>query len=371
MTMNRSFRRPRPRARRERKGMALVLSLVLVVVLSATAAAALSMTGSERRVVEDQEAAFEAHAMARSAYDQFLTNPEVLLPSFDPLTFVGPDSTQFTFDDGYAWVSVQRIRPSISGSAPLFLVRSRAVRTADRPVRIPVAERVFSQYAQWQTGAMPTIAAWTSLTGLGKNGGAGTIAGSDNCGQSTAVAGVAVPAAPGYQQNGGSSVPAGSPNILNMGTQGSANGMIKIDWEGIVGGTSLTPNIALPSGTWPSFTNANYWPVIYVNQAGTFSLPGSGRGLLIVRNDMEISDALQWDGVILVGGALTSNGNNTVSGALVTGLNVLLGENPGMSDVGNGTKTYRYDSCNVSKAGEQFKGLAPLRNTGADNWATY
>ena len=33
---------------------------------------------------------------------------------------------------------------------------------------------------------------------------------------------------------------------------------------------------------------------------------------------MTISDALKWDGIILVGGTFTSNGNNTVSGALVT-----------------------------------------------------
>ena len=100
-------------------------------------------------------------------------------------------------------------------------------------------------------------------------------------------------------------------------------------------------------------------------------MPGSGRGLLIVRNDMTISGALQWDGIILVGGTLTSNGNNSVNGAVVTGLNVLIGENPGVSDVGNGTKTYRYDSCNVAEAGRRFAGLAPLRNTSADNWASY
>ena len=42
---------------------------------------------------------------------------------------------------------------------------------------------------------------------------------------------------------------------------------------------------------------------------------------------MTISGALQWDGIILVGGTLTSNGNNSVNVAVVTGLNVLIGEN--------------------------------------------
>lgn len=351
--------------------MAMVLSLILIVVLSATAAAALSMVSSERRVVEDQEAAAEAHALARSAYDRFIADPTGSLATFTPTSFTGPDSAHFTFADGYAWVSVQRIRPSIDGSAPLFLIRSRAVRTANRPVNTPVAERVFAQYAQWMDVEMPAMAAWTSLSGLLKNGGSGVVSGTDNCGSSTPVAGVAVPDTPGYTQNGGSSVPSGSPGILNMGTQAQANGMVGVDWSGIIGGMSLSADVVLPGGAWPSFTNPNYWPVIYVDQDANFALPGSGRGMLIVRNDIVINELTQWDGIILVGGTFTSNGTNTVRGAIVTGLNVLLGQSVPPSDIGNGTKTYKFDSCNVEKAVRKFNGLAPLRNSSADNWASY
>jgi hypothetical protein len=354
-----------------RKGVALVLALVLVVILSVAAASALAMVGSERRVVEDQEAAASAHAMARSAYDQFLANPSGFLPAFTPTTFAGPDSAQFTFSDGYAWVSVQRVRPTVGSSLPLFLVRSRAVRTIDRPVRTPVAERVFAQYAQWQDGEMPAMAAWTSLGGLVKNGGSGTISGADNCGGSSPVAGVAVPNTPGYSQNGGSSVPSGSPNILNMGTQTQANGMVGINWATILGGMSLSADVVIPGSAWPTFTSPTYWPVIYVDQTATFALPSSGRGMLIVKNSMTISGSLTWDGIILVGNTLTSNGTNTIKGALVTGLNALLGQAVGVSDVGNGTKTIKFDSCNVSDATKRVTGLAPIRNSGADNWKSY
>jgi hypothetical protein len=128
----------------------------------------------------------------------------------------------------------------------------------------------------------------------------------------------------------------------------------------------------MPAGSWPSSTTfANSWPVIYVDQAGTFSLPSDGRGTLIVKNDMTISGSKSWNGIILVGGALTSNGNNTVLGAVVTGLNTVLGQSVSDSDIGNGTKTYRYDSCNVANAASKFGGLVPLRNTSADNWTTY
>jgi hypothetical protein len=352
-----------------RQGIALVLALVLIVVLSVAATAALGAVSSERRVVEDQGAASEAHALARSAYDQFITNPTALLPSFAPATFAGPDSAHILFSDGYAWVKVQRVRPSVSGSAPLFLIRSRAVRTINRPVRTPVAERVFAQYAQWQDVEMPALAAWTSLSGILKNGAMGTISGADNCGGSAPVAGVAVPNAPGYVQTGGSSVPSGSPPILNMGSQSAANGAVGVDWVTILAGMALSAEVVIPGGSWPSFSNANYWPVIYVDQTSPFTLPTSGRGMLIVKNDMNILGGQQWDGIILIGGTFTSNGVNTVNGALVTGLNVLLGQNVPPSNIGNGTKTYRYDSCNVEKAVSKFNGLAPLRNSSADNWA--
>ena len=352
-----------------RQGIALVLALVLIVVLSVAATAALGAVGSERRTVEDQGAASEAHALARSAYDQFITNPTAFLPGFAPTTFAGPDSAHMVFSDGYAWVKVQRVRPAVSGSAPLFLIRSRAVRTINRPVRTPVAERVFAQYAQWQDVEMPTLAAWTSLSGILKNGAMGTISGADNCGGSTPVAGVAVPNVPGYVQVGGSSVPSGSPPILNMGSQSTANGAVGVDWVTILAGMALSAEVVIPGGSWPSFSNANYWPVIYVDQTSPFTLPTSGRGMLIVKNDMNILGGQQWDGIILVGGTFTSNGVNTVNGALVTGLNVLLGQNVPPSNIGNGTKTYRYDSCNVEKAVSKFNGLAPLRNSSADNWA--
>lgn len=359
------------RARRPRRGSALIASLLVIVVLSATAAAAFSMVGSERRTIEDHEAIADAHAMARSAYDQFIADPAGALATFVPPTFAGPDSVKFTFSDGYAWVSIQRVQPSEDESLALYLVRSRAVRTALAGPKRPVAERVFAQYARWQTGDMPALAAWTSLTGLQKNGGAGTISGYDNCGVKPPVAGVAVPDVPGYFQSGGSPVPQGSPDVLTMGTQPQANAMVPIDWAGIVAGTALTPDVKIPGGSWPSFSDPDFWPIIYVEQASAFTVPAPGRGILIVRNSAVLAGSDLWDGIVLVGGTLTSDGNNTVSGAVLSGLNVLLGESVPVNDVGNGNKTFQYDSCNVAKAAARFVGLRPLRNTSVDNWASY
>jgi hypothetical protein len=86
---------------------------------------------------------------------------------------------------------------------------------------------------------------------------------------------------------------------------------------------------------------------------------------------LTISGSKSWDGVILVGQTLTSNGNNTVSGAVVTGLNLQLGEAVPESDVGNGNKTYRYDSCNVASAMSSQSKVRVLTNTWFDGWARY
>jgi hypothetical protein len=229
-----------------------------------------------------------------------------------------------------------------------------------------------TRYANWQLGSLDVRAAWTSLTGLTKNGGSGTISGVDACGLLPAVGGVAVPTNPGYSQNGGSSVPAGTPNILHLGaTPEAAADSINIDWDAIVNDGAIPFDLTIPPAAWPGFP-AGYWPVIYINNpGGTYALPNSGRGILIVRGNFTISGSKSWDGIILVGGAYTSNGNNTVEGAVVTGLNIQLGEAVGVSDVGNGNKTYRYSSCKVASALGAQAQLRVLPNTWYDGWALY
>jgi len=49
--------------------------------------------------------------------------------------------------------------------------------------------------------------------------------------------------------------------------------------------------------------------------------------------------------LLLVGGRLTSNGNSTIRGAIISGLNVWLGMTVAGKTQLNGNKTYQYDSC--------------------------
>jgi hypothetical protein len=349
-----------------------VSSLLLVVVLSALAAGGFSMIESERKALTDHEALSDAYNMARSAFDRFMANSTGSLPSLTNPAWTGPDSVQFTFPSGHAWVMVQQVRPAIGGDQALYLVRSRAVRTTYLSGNTPAAERIFAQYARWETGSIPTPAAWTSLSGLLKNGGSGVISGADACGASTPVAGVGVPNVPGYVQVGGTSVPTGSPPILNMGSQAAAQTTVaSVDWPSIVDGTKFVPDYIFPGSSWPTFSDATFWPAIYVDEAGEWSLPTSGRGILVVKNDLKLGGSVEWDGIILVGGHLTSSGNNTVSGVIISGLNTILGQVVPPSDIGNGTKIFKYNSCSVASALAHFTGLRALRNTTVDNWPSY
>src|SRR4029079_583341 len=104
-------------------------TLVMCVALSALAAGAFTRIGSERRSIDNQEATLDAYAMARTGLDQFLADPTNGPLTFDPTTFVGPDSGSMTLTGGYAKIIVQRIRPAVGTTvSALFVVRSRGVK---------------------------------------------------------------------------------------------------------------------------------------------------------------------------------------------------------------------------------------------------
>ena len=97
--------------------------------------------------------------------------------------------------------------------------------------------------------------------------------------------------------------------------------------------------------------------------------------MLIVDGDLTISGSNQWDGVIMVGGILTSNGNNVSEGATLSGLNALTGTRPSPSSAddatANGQKAYTYNSCSVSKATRAMARYTMMSNTWMDNVSGY
>lgn len=354
------------------RGAALPLAILVIVVLFIGAATGFMRVSSERRSTANQEGEIDAFALAQAGLSRYMA-----FASAPPAATL--DTAITGLPGGTDSIFVRRIRAAGAGLPALYIVSSSGVSTAAKrfDALTPAARRTVAQFAVWQPGTMSVLSAWTSITGLHKNGGSGTISGTDQCGVSPPVAGVAVPTTavngnPGYDQNGGSSVPSGSPAIAYPAAiADSFAPKVKIDWNGIVYGGAITPNYSLTSTAgWPSsFTS---WPTIKVTASSLGLGPGnSGSGLLIVTGDLTTSGSFSWNGVILTGGTLTSNGNNTIQGAVVSGLNVQLGMAVPTGDVGNGNKTIQYNSCNVSAALAGLGSLVPIRNAWADNWPAY
>ena len=115
----------------------------------------------------------------------------------------------------------------------------------------------------------------------------------------------------------------------------------------------------------------NDWPVTRVD--GDLILPASGKGILVVTGNLTWNGTplKTWEGIILVGGTITANGQGNIYGALVTGLNVKTGGTVGLSDLGNGTKDYEYDSCAISRALSHVGSLERVRNAWTDTWPSY
>lgn len=355
-----------------RPGFALPFALLVIGFLTVGAATAFSRVDSETRVARSREAAADAFALAQTGLERFAVDRFNL--GFQVQPPPASESTRIMLAGGYADVISRLVRPKTPTSQATYVIKSRGVRQAGSLSWTPPATHTVGQYAFFREGEIQVLSGWTSLSGLRKSGGSGTISGYDYCGVKPPVAGVALPDGT-YVQNGGQLVPEGSPDFMYMGTQTQMASQIKIDWDGIINHNAIVPDVTIncTGGTctpaFPTFTDPNYWPVVLVQ--GNYSVPWSGRGTLIVSGNLVINGSDQWRGIVLAGGTITSNGTNTVLGATISGLNVLLNQTVPINDVGDGTKTFQYDSCAIEKAVTRFSSLVLIPNTWIDNWSSW
>ena len=365
-----------------RGGFALPMTIMVTVVLSAALTAAFLATASETTTNVALRGQSRAFMIAQMALERFLEAPDPMTtcPRCDTLrttpvveTYakaVGTDS---------AYITVTRVRHQTGAVIPaVYFIQARGVdkrfKLGGRLSTVD-AERSVGLYAQWNTNTMQVLSAWTSLTGLVKNGNAGLITGVDECGEMPTIAGTAVGKGD-LTDKGGTGWAQGSPPVDTSKTSEELAASIKIDWNGIINGNTITADFTIPTDAFPEagwfVSDTSRWPIIRV-KTPSFYLPHRGRGLLIVEGDFTIDGSNMWDGIILVGGKLTSNGTNTVAGAVVTGLNSTL---PGAPPIGdsvlddsqaNGQKTYVYSSCKVARATKALQRFRVLANTWADN----
>ena len=359
----------------ERRGFAIPIAILVIAVLTIMIAGGFSLVSAERRSVADQKSQISAFRIAEQGL-------EIYLVARDSLVAAGAmgcstackhvpgqkDSVRINVTGGYANVSLTMIRPPISNQSGLYVIRSKGTETFGAYAGTPQGVRTVAQYVLWEPAPMQVLAGWTALSGLQKNGAAGTIGGIDLCGAADTISGVIVPVNPGYSGKTGAVI--GDPPIDTLPPDSVA-----IDWATIVAGGDITPTITIPGGSFPTQAqfdaDTTWYPIIRIN-AADYALPisGKGRGMIIATGNLTINGSAAWDGVLLVGGDITSNGVNGIQGATVSGLNIKLGTYV-PSSTANGTKSYNFNSCEVAKATSPAGALVTLRNTWVDNWVEY
>jgi hypothetical protein len=357
--------------RLNRRGATLPLTIIVLALMAVAVAVSYTRISAERNLGGDARARLGAFAVAQSGLNRFLANINAKPP-------VLPVVQTVTYNDlpgGTAQVDLVMLRESTNTLLPaVYAITSRGTYTAAKrySALIPPAERTVGTFALWLPRPFDLDAAITTLTpsGLKSNGSPARFVGDDRCGVMPAVPGVGSPNGlfDGFVAN-----IEGDPDGVadNLGTPGTGPGSVSeevdIDWAGILAGTVLPADFL---NTWPaSFAT---WPVVRYN--GDMTLPGSGKGILIVTGNMTWNGTplKTWEGIILVGGTLTHNGAGNVYGAVITGLNVKVGVavNP-QQVIDNGTKRYQYDSCTLSRALGHIGSIQRVRNGWTDTWSSY
>lgn len=368
-----------------RSGFALPLVLIFLIVLTMAIAASLAATAAESSTAKAQRGQTRAYVVAEMGLQLFLVKRDSLCKLArasclaDPATATsGFDSVIVSQPGGYAVViaKLQRQAGNNDTLPALYFVRSRGVDSTSRMRGndTTTSVRAVGIMAQYSTLTMKVTGAWTSLSGLTKSGSAGQIDGNDQCGRKQAVAGVFVPEGDYHASDGFQ--PTGNPPLDTTKTLEQLNSTVTIDWNAIINENAMPADINVPPDAFPDeawfAADTSRWPVIRVH--GDFSLPNAGRGIIIADGNFIISGSNMWNGIILIGGQLTSNGNNTTAGATVSGLNYKLPgaqlPPPGYIDdnsTANGTKSYVYNSCYVSRATQKLRHYVGLANTWVDD----
>ncbi len=396
---------------RDRRGFALPMAILVIAFLTATISAAYTATSSELVTNMAQRGESKAYMVAQAGLENFMARRNEV--GFCAMCGIPPtttyESTTVALPGGYAQVVAQRIRTGNNTRPGIYLLRSRGVDTSSRllsgsSLRSSLnafgstggdsarAARTVAQLVFWNVNQVNVLSGWTATNGLDKTGSSGTISGVDNCGRKAAVAGIAVP--DGDYGVNGNFTPSGNPPVQYLGTQAQANAAVRIDWDGIVNGNRIQPDYIFTSNAdaqarwpWPTLSLSMY-PVVRVN--GDLTMPAAGgQGTLIVLGDLKINGNNLWRGIILVGGTMDSDGNGTMLGATMSGLNTMLtpaqltaaqlltgsngtvlSANPPRATA-NGTKTFQYDSCQVANAAGGLASYSVFPNAWMDNFVTY
>ncbi|MFV1987937.1 MAG: hypothetical protein ACC682_11710 [Gemmatimonadota bacterium] len=352
-------------------GFALALVMLALIGMTTLAMAGYLRSSTDYKINQNYRAATRAFYVSDAGRSQHLATGRM-----------SSDTTTYSYSSGSVNVWAEPLI-SIDGAGMLYQLKASGTHNSPEG---GTANRMTSSIVIWTPADLDINAAITAPAGLNKNGVAGSVSGYDQAttadcptGGLGDVAGLQVP--PGlFNQNGngnsngnngnngkgkgnsgngggnsgGGSVPPGFYGVPEIDSTQTAYEMTSnIDWQGMLDGSFVEPDYIVSVDGYPSFGNigADEWPIILVDaDSYSFNPPKSGRGTLIIQGDATFQGSFSWEGLVLIGGQLTSNGNNSIAGALVAGLNIQLGQTINAVDVGNGTWDYAYNSCNLLNA---------------------
>ena len=348
---------------RNERGFALPLTILVVTVMTMLIASANVRARADRVIAESSGATVTAFAVAQSGMQRYFAY-------YDSIKVRPPDgdSLRVNVASGFADVRAYKVlSPTDTMETELYIVRSTGILIEPTRGSDPQAQRTVAQFAQWQSASMLvrgvvtaandwSIIPWTDVD----------VRGWDHCSP-------AAPTVPGVRTMAASTLaPADFDDISSLirsGTGSAVADSTRIDWAFIVGGQFEA-----------DYDSYQAWDTSYPTMLITGDTTINnfiGMGLLIVTGDLTLTGfALNWRGVVLVGGRLTIAVGAGVygyfRGVTVTGLNAQLGMSPAANLISGGSLIdFNYHRCEVQKALNTFVGFAPIQNAWIDNWAMY
>src|SRR3982751_6239017 len=115
----------------DRRGFAIPTAILVISVLTILIAGGFSLVSAERRSVSDQKSQISAFEIAEQGLELFLIRRDSLLPKASRIPGA-KDSVRIAFTNGYADVSLTRLRAVQGTLSGLYVVRSKGVETVGR-----------------------------------------------------------------------------------------------------------------------------------------------------------------------------------------------------------------------------------------------
>ncbi len=338
--------RSRSKCERREDGFALAAVLFVLALLGVLSITSLVTTDDERRASVAMRESAKAFYAAEAGVSVVLASWDSL--QYDTLMSNPGDSVDLGWqtvpENGTSYRALMR---RVSSKQLFSLgVQGRSGGAATSQVQVLLRKN-------WNRNVGTIQAALYAASKIRKNSSDGVTTGFDAC-SSAELAGLKTP----YLQFGGDRLEVfnGAPPIDTV-TNDPVDELQStgIDWQGILD-SDFTYTIT-DETEWPDFSSMpeDFYPSILVtgDRIDLRGLDHNGRGFLVVTEELRINNDWEFDGVILVGNFFQSNGKMTIKGAMISGLNMLLGVDPAdivISAIGPGQAQITYDSCIVSEA---------------------